>query len=605
VPVAGDVPNRFDCIINGQGYVFADSVEPSVPFRTHRAIYGYSPTFLDRTNVGDAYGDNKQDFWLTAEQHDWDLGEQQRFFRAADPARSRRYWQGDNIDVTTVSGQASTRNAMTSASFAGAVRATSAGATNVYTVSSTNLYSISNAGSITDHGAHGLGTTPGQWGLATDGLNFYIAGAAGGGSNVRKYNGSTFSTFSGSGADSLCYLNNTLFGYSTATGAFHRYDTSGVKTTIYTWQDAAGNALTGSAFAARLVDLGANVLILRVGTHQPGEIWKYDGTATTKVADFPSAFTPQDITVVNGVAMVPGYLTIGTSKLPAIYYYVNSSTGLLWRANLTNWTNATWPAVAPWGEGLAFTDDTTQNLMQYNMATGGVHSIGSYTATNATPMMSANKNLLLHTRNATTAYWFPNSSLATTSVVMSSLFDFDNSLPKLFRGVKVDYTVTSNATVDLAYQIDGLDGAYTSLQTSAVSGTEYIVGQTGHSISIKVTMNTGSATVPPILKRLYIRAAPQLQAFPKGEYLLDLGGSLSKGVRRLRDGTPHPKTGYQQALDLITAANVQGTISITDRLNGTYTGVIDPGQLEIYEERPAPSGTESGIFLAKVVCRGV
>ena len=43
---------KFDVVINGQGYVFDDSIEPSVPFRTHRAIYGFSPTFITRTSTG-------------------------------------------------------------------------------------------------------------------------------------------------------------------------------------------------------------------------------------------------------------------------------------------------------------------------------------------------------------------------------------------------------------------------------------------------------------------------------------------------------------------------------------------------------------------------
>src|SRR5438105_5047089 len=98
---AADVPGKFDCVINGQGYVFLDSLEPSLPFRTHRAIYEFSPTFIPRQNVSGAYGDNTQMFWQTAYQHDWSLGEQQRFFRATDADRVRRYWAGTNIDIHT------------------------------------------------------------------------------------------------------------------------------------------------------------------------------------------------------------------------------------------------------------------------------------------------------------------------------------------------------------------------------------------------------------------------------------------------------------------------------------------------------------------------
>ena len=110
--------------------------------------------------------------------------------------------------------------------------------------------------------------------------------------------------------------------------------------------------------------------------------------------------------------------------------------------------------------------------------------------------------------------------------------------PKLFRGVKIDYTVTGTATMDIAYQLDTLDGSWTPLQSAAVAGTEYVINQTGHAIAFKVTINTGNATVPPILKRIYIRAAPELQTFPNGEYNIRLGGFLVGGGMSYVTGRP-------------------------------------------------------------------
>ena len=68
---ASDVPGRYDIVLDGHGYVLLDALTPNIPFRTHRAIYTFSPTFLERTNVTGAYGDNQQDFWMTVSQKDW------------------------------------------------------------------------------------------------------------------------------------------------------------------------------------------------------------------------------------------------------------------------------------------------------------------------------------------------------------------------------------------------------------------------------------------------------------------------------------------------------------------------------------------------------
>ena len=67
---------------------------------------------------------------------------------------------------------------MVSATFAGAVLACTADETECWATLSTNAYKINNSGSITDQGAHGLGTAPSQWGLTTDGLSFYLSNSS-------------------------------------------------------------------------------------------------------------------------------------------------------------------------------------------------------------------------------------------------------------------------------------------------------------------------------------------------------------------------------------------------------------------------------------------
>src|SRR5439155_10931291 len=98
--IAADVPTRFDLVLNGQGYVLLDTITPSLPFRQHKAVYSLSPTFIDRSNVTGSFGDNQQDWWMTASQNDWTLGEEQKFFRQSDATSRSRYWRGMNTDLT-------------------------------------------------------------------------------------------------------------------------------------------------------------------------------------------------------------------------------------------------------------------------------------------------------------------------------------------------------------------------------------------------------------------------------------------------------------------------------------------------------------------------
>src|SRR2546425_6566231 len=92
---AADVPTRIDVLIDGQGYMLDDTIDPTSLYSSRqRAQYGLSPVFVQRQNVSGDYGDNQQDFFLTFTQRDWSEGEQQKYFRQSDPDAIRRYWRG-------------------------------------------------------------------------------------------------------------------------------------------------------------------------------------------------------------------------------------------------------------------------------------------------------------------------------------------------------------------------------------------------------------------------------------------------------------------------------------------------------------------------------
>jgi len=494
--------------------------------------------------------------------------------------------------------------------FAAAVRAVVETNSGVYAASSTNLYLVDSTGTITDESTHGLGANPSQWGMATDGTNVFLSTTGAGTVGVRKYTGSAYTTFSATACDSLVFLNNTLFGYSESTGQFIEYSTTGVATTLYTWKDGAGNALTGSTYATRLRALGGKVLLLRrVGSRRNGELWQYDSSGTAEVAEFPANFVAQDLETSQGISLVSGYLSRNADKQPAIYYFVNGSTGLLWKSNVSGYANATWPAMAAYGDGFVFADDSTGKLMQYHLGIGGVRSFGSYTVTNATPMMAANKDILVHTRNATAGYYFPSTTTNTTATLQTSLIDFDNSLLKQFRGIKVDWSAATDGdggSVDIAYQVDSVDGAFTTLKTGATSGTEYtLTSISGHTISIKITLNKGTSTNGPVLKRIYTRAAPQLQGYKMRQYNLDLSSDVDHPTK-LQDGFSfQPLSGYEQALNLQTAISSSVPISVTDRF-GTFTAVCEPAQCSIVELHSEGSGPgKSGQYEAVIQVREV
>lgn len=604
------VPGKYDVIVDGYGYVFWNGLMQSLPFRNQRAAYSYSPTFIERTNVSGSYGDNDQDFFLTESQDDWSLGEEQKYFRNTDADRVRRYFLGQNIDPVTVPGQVTLRNSVSTLTFGGAVCAvaeTNVGTPGVYAASSTHLYFVAADGTITDEGTHGLGATPSQWGLTTDGANVYVSTTGSGTVGVRKWDGSSFTTFSATGADSLAFLNNILFGYQSSTGRLIQYSTSGTATTLFTWQDAAGNALTGSSYLSRLRPYGGQLYILRpMGVRGRGELWQFDGSGTSQLAEVPLAnFVAKDMEVAAGVVFISGYLSRNGTYAPAIVWDANSTIDLLWKTQTTGYANPTWPALAAYGDGVAFTDDSAGRLLGYSLSVGGVHTMGTYTVTNATPMMAASRDVLVHTRNSTTGYLFPSSSVASSGYVVSSLIDFENSLTKTFRGVKVQFDAPTGSSVDIAYQVDSLSGSWTTLQSGATSGTEYLLsGVSGTAIAIKVTLNKGTSSSGPTLKRVYVRAAPVQQSYRRRQYVLDLQGAPTSfgGIKnpvRLRDGTDCALSGAELAANLTAAITSASPVSITDRF-GTFTAVFEQGEgvTELDEVRPAE-------YIAQVTVREV
>lgn len=609
---AADVPGKFDVWINGRGYVFLDALTPNIPFRTHRATYSYSPTFIERTNVSAGYGDSQQAFWLTYKQNDWSLGEQLKYFRTGDPTASRRYWYSNAVDIR-VPGEVTLRQA---------VKSVAVGATVSYTATvdnstaaatgTTNLFYIDHAGTVTNKGAHGLGAAPstitGTAGVVW--LSTETAGTVG----VRRYDGTTYSTFSATSASELAYLNNTLFGL--ASNLLVQWDTAGVRSTIYTWRMPDAGAY--NANVSKLRPYGGKLAILRNVADGP-ELWIYDGTAPAIVAKYPANFYASTMEVALGTIFVGGVLVKkddGTNRLdtPAVFYYANGAFGKLWDAGTTiQVTSATSqkdtsPALAGYDSGLVFNDETTGRFLYYNPDVGGFHSVGSYTVSGTAPQMAATQRSFFHVRGSSTAYVYPDASnVAATGKTQTAAVDFESSLTKLFRGITIDADIPSGATVDIAYQLDGVGGTYTTLRTAAASGVEYTfpAATAGRSISAQVTLNKGTSAAGPTHRRVYVRGAPLQQTFPRREYILDLTGAAPDPPRVLRDGSPDPTVPFDGVTNLIAAATSATPFSITDRL-GTFTGIIEPDGFEVFEmhaqnQTPAKSGS----YVVKVTVRGV
>lgn len=588
---ATDIPWPYDVVIDGHGYILATGILPSLPFRTQRARYGFTPTFLTRSNVSGDYGDNQQDFWLTASQRDFSLGEDQKFFRSTDPDAIRQFWLGSNVNVT-IPGQVTIERAANVITFGAASSGSGAypAGSTMYASSSTNLYEVASDGTITDRGAHGCGGV--VTAFTTDGNFLFISGAAC--TKLRSFDLSahTFADFSATPQDSLTFLNNTVFGVQG--GKVYSVSTTGTATDVFDFKDGKGNILTGAQ--AKVTAFGGQVYILRYSKTPRGpELWQYDGTSTKKLAEFPPNFRADDFCVASGIVFVIGLEgKVGDGYRTAIYYSANGNVGRAW-ANATYSTGTVgFTDITPFGEGLLFTDPINSRIRFYDLASSGVSSVTAYTPnSNVVAINTANQYALL-TNGTTTGVVLFSSSKASSGFVETSIFDFDSSLTKLFRGVIVDFVPGSDGdggSVDISYQVDAIDGAYTSLQTAAASGTEYdFTGNpTGRGVSIKVTLNKGSSAMGPVVKRVYVRAAPTLTQFRNSEYVIDCSGRRKGGELytpvMLRDGRPSPVSGQEMATALKAAATAAIPITISDRM-GTFTGIIEPENFDLLELRP-------------------
>lgn len=617
--VAGEVPGRYDVVINGQGYTFLRTLDGSyLTANRHRAEYTSTPTFVARQNVSNSYGDNSQDFFLTARNRDWSLGEQQKFFRQS---QDGRYWMGSNID-TSVAGQVTLAQKASAVTFAASVRACvrERSTLNHVAAGTTNLYRIDGYGAMTDLGAHGLGAAPARYGIANDGNNVYLSTTVAGTVGVRRWNGTAYSTFSATASDALVFVNNTLYGFDLVNSRLQQYDTAGVASTLFTWKDGTGAA--GILNVPRLHTYGGVVLISFIYAQESSELWVYDGSGAKRLEVFPENFIASDMEVLYGVAYVAGSfvrsdVSSGNYMRPAVLFYDGSQIGKLWQANDYNTSNVAdanlaigpHPCLGISDGRLIFTDETTGNFMSYDPARGGVSSIGTFTPNAGDSCaMASNARFLLHTRNQAGAYYLPSGSYPTSGYVISSLIDFDSSLSKQFRGVKVEFAAAATGdggSVDIAYQTESLTGSWTTLKTGAVSGTEYTFSNvSGHSIAVKVTLNKGTSTAGPTLKNMNVRAAPQLQSFEFRTFNLDLT-STPEHQTMLEDGSFQPLSGFEQAVNLRAAIQSTSPISVTDKF-GTYTMVAEPDNcriLELHSGGKDPS--KPGQYIATVTLRQV
>jgi hypothetical protein len=589
---ASDVGSRYDLWLDGQGYVFAD-------LEHDKALYGYTPTFVSRTNVQGDYGDNQQDFWLTWTQRDWSGGEQAKYeTRGNDP--QNRYWLGAAVDAR-IPGEVSMRKASTGLTFAAAPKTATGDAANdlVWVSTATTLYTVDYAGTIVSIGAHGLGAAPSRWGQTTQAGTF-ISTTTAGTVGVRVWNGATFSTFSATSADSLAYLANALYGFRESAGTLVRYDTAGVASILYTWQSPSGGAITG--LRSKLVPFGGKLLILREKYPPRGsELWLYDGTAPAKIAEFPANFKAYDCEVSNGVVYVSGafekHVSANIFQRPAIIFYKDGAQDILWQTPdylASSIVNS--PALASFDNGLIWTDAYNGNLVYYDFSTGGFTSIAVFAPSGNELLSSTGSFLVQATVQGTAGKLYPASSDAAESAatVSHSLIDFDTSLRKIFRSVKVEFDAApdgNGGSVDIAYRFNDLAVfTFTTLHAGITSGTEYFFpevaeGTTYQSVSIKITLNKDSSSNGPKLKRVSVRGLPVLPAYKKRTYVLLLGGRDGDSPVKLRDNTLHPLDGKDMATNLQTATGRTSPFSITDSLD-TFTGRVEEDGLQMVEYKP-------------------
>lgn len=594
---AADVPGKYDVVINGHGYIFANALAPSLPFRTQRAKYGYSPTFVARQNVSGNFGDNQQDFWLTLSQNDWTAGEDQRYLHIGNPDTLNSFYAGSSIDIS-VPGQVNQVRASEAITAAGAIVGMGGHPyiDTIFVATSTNLYTISPLSAIlTNNGPHGI--TPGPSIAIAPGqpnsgaTEIYLGSPV---SGVRRYGSGAFNAFNGTtGPDTLVFANNTLYGATG--GTFWSYDTAGTATQQANFKSATGTIVSdGAGVTHKLLYFGGVILYIRPFGLSGGELWQYNGTALSLVASLPPNFELLDACVAMGVVILSGKFHSDRGLRPGIFYYYNGTVNLLWQAE-TWQSSLTYGAamVAPFRTGFVFTDEARLQVRFYDLNTGGISALFPYTApgfTLSTYIATGNTHIAVHSQGTGIDHW-PTSVTATSSYVSTSLVDFDTSLLKNFRGVIVEWDAASDGdggSVDISYRLNSITptASYTAFQTGAASGTEYFFsGVQGRSISIRVTLKKGTSTYGPALRRIYLRAAPIQQTFRNDEMILDCTGADGKTPVPLRNGNDSPLDGKDMVANIRAAITSSAPISITDRF-GTINAVADAANVEIIEIQP-------------------
>lgn len=593
---AADVPGRIDLLLNGDGYMFAEPQET-------RAQLGITATFVPRSNTQGDYGDNQQDFFFKTSQNDWSLGSGQKYYRR-DEDRRRRFWLSEGMNIS-VPGQATLGNDLYTTTTTTRYAASPRDTTSFYVVggSGGNLFYHDTTSGETSIGAHGLGADPMPLAIANDTDNVYFSNYTAG-VGVRKYDivAGTFSTFSATKCAALCYNNNTLWGYDLTNWSVGYFSSAGAWTTAFQWKGADGNAPTiptSTATGGKLCAYGGKVLFLKFYADSTrsltGDLYLVDTTGASLVASLPGGFYVSDMTVAYGAAFIAG-ANVGTDGRlkPAIYVYTNGSLELLWQAP---WYTTEIKGICGFSGGIAF-NDALYGLMYYDIGTGAVSNLAA--ANNGSTLTGGQG--AIHIVGGDN-YIFPNpNAYVSSGALYTSLDDLDSSLTKVFRGITVEFEAGSYGTVDLAYQVDSVTGAYTSLQTGITSGTEYALSNiTGKSISVKVTVNRGAGAPPnntvPVIKKITVRAVPKQASYRKDTYVLALGGVDGKNVQQLRDGTWHPSDGLAQATALRTTANAGTPVTVVDQF-GSYTGVIENEGFQLRCYRP-------GEFVAIVPVREV
>lgn len=609
-PVAGDVPSLFDVIINGKGYVFLRTIDTSLPFRTQRASYGRTQTFVPRQNVSPAYGDNQQDYFLTESQNNWVLGEGQLYLRPDQEGSKGAYYSSSGIEISVPGQAAIVRDfitltnqskplVMSNTMTVGTLAFRASGAT-------AHLMTTDSAGTVTDRGDPGAGNQSGnQWGMCTDGVYLYMAGQT----KIRKATSAwAFSDFSATAnAGALAFHNNAL--YSCDGSTLKTYDGAGAATTLFTWKDATNTALTALAQHPKLLSWGGKLLIFFPQLDRKPKLYMYDGSATSQVAELPVGSVGYDLIELNGVVFMSagvfdihgGLAFSGTlaGSFPVVYSWSGGGVDEVWRglniiSTLTPSLNMNgMPAFGVWSGDLIFS--TASQLRKYAMNTGAVSRIGTFPS-NSTPITGRSYEIIAC--DPTCVMWgdsgtaniyqslYPSSSWASSGNIITSWLDFDNALKKVFSSVRVDWDTSSDGTVDISYELDD-SGTVTSLQTGATSGVDYpfASGITGRKIRLTITLNKGAVS-GPILKRAYVQAAPVLKSYRVNEYMLDCSGVQGKSPVILNDNeTPHPLSGLVMAQNLNTMMELTTSFTVIDAF-GTYVALAQTDLCEVIEVSP-------------------